>query len=342
MVVCENPASEVLNLIADEAASRPQLPVIVVCGGSPNGFVRQVFEAGAADISSPTRCAARARACLFALEKALARKHAAAPEAHTVGKLIAGARAEGRHRQDADLVRTWRSRWPRPASASPWSTSTCSSATSGWRWASSPSGRSTTSPPPAATLDTEKVEDYLTPHESGVEVLLAPLRPDQAERVDVDFLRELFALLRREHDYIVVDTPPGFSPEVIATIDASSSMCMVGMLDAPSLKNTKIGLETLDLMGYPTRPHPLVLNRADTSVGISTPTSSAILGRAPGRPRPEPARHRAVDQRRRADRPRPASAPRRPRRSRPCAELFCADRRACSASPAAAGRRRCG
>ena len=49
---------------------------------------------------------------------------------------------------------------------------------------------------------------------------------------------------------MIVDTPPAFTPEVIAAVDASSHLLMVGMLDALSLKDTKIGLETLAQMGY--------------------------------------------------------------------------------------------
>jgi pilus assembly protein CpaE len=55
---------------------------------------------------------------------------------------------------------------------------------------------------------------------------------------------------------------------------------MVGMLDALSLKNTKLGLETLELMDYPGRVR-LVLNRADSNVGISREDVVAIVGRAP-------------------------------------------------------------
>ena len=68
---------------------------------------------------------------------------------------------------------------------------------------------------------------------------------------------------------MIVDTPPGFTPEVIASIDSSSHVCMVGMLDSLSLKNTKLGLETLDLMGYERDRIRLVLNRADSRVGIT-------------------------------------------------------------------------
>ena len=56
---------------------------------------------------------------------------------------------------------------------------------------------------------------------------------------------------------------------------------MVGMLDALSLKNTKLGLETLDLMGFPTDHVKLILNRARSRVGISDEEVVAIMGREP-------------------------------------------------------------
>ena len=80
-------------------------------------------------------------------------------------------------------------------------------------------------------LDADKVDGYLAEHGSGVRVLLAPVRPDQAQSITVEFLKELYTTLTTAFDFVVVDTPPGFSPEVIATIDASSSICMIGMLD---------------------------------------------------------------------------------------------------------------
>jgi pilus assembly protein CpaE len=68
---------------------------------------------------------------------------------------------------------------------------------------------------------------------------------------------------------------------VIASIDSSSDVCMVAMLDSLSLKNTKLGLETLDLMGYDRERIKLVLNRADSKVGITKEDVRAIVGREP-------------------------------------------------------------
>ena len=99
--------------------------------------------------------------------------------------------------------------------------------------------------------------------------------------MSVDFIRDVYASLRTMCDIVIVDTPPGFTPEVIATIDVSTSACIVGMLDSLSLKNTKLGLETLDLMGYPPENIALILNRADSRVGITHDDVSAIIGRNP-------------------------------------------------------------
>jgi pilus assembly protein CpaE len=131
------------------------------------------------------------------------------------------------------------------------------------------------------SLDAGKIEDFLTEHSTGIRAVLAPRRPDHAGAVTVEFVRELFDALREMSDFVIVDTPPGFTPEVIAAIDRSSWVCMVAMLDALSLKNTKLGLETLDLMGYEQDRVKVVLNRADSRVGITVDDVTKLLGRAP-------------------------------------------------------------
>jgi pilus assembly protein CpaE len=131
------------------------------------------------------------------------------------------------------------------------------------------------------TLDASKLDDFLVTHQSGVKTLLAPSRPDHASAVSVELLREVYSTLRLYYDFVVVDTPPGFTAEVIASIDTSTDLVMVGMLDSLSLKNTKLGLETLDLMGFRPDKLKLVLNRAQTKVGISTADVVSVLGRDP-------------------------------------------------------------
>ena len=91
----------------------------------------------------------------------------------------------------------------------------------------------------------------------------------------------MYSILRSTFDWVVVDTPPGFTAEVITSIDSSTDVVMVGMLDSLSLKNTKLGLETLELMKYDPDHIYLLLNRAHSRVGISQSDVEAVLGRAP-------------------------------------------------------------
>jgi pilus assembly protein CpaE len=130
-------------------------------------------------------------------------------------------------------------------------------------------------------LDADKLDDFMLRHPSGLRVLAAPARPDQAVSVTAQMLTTVYSLLRNEYDFVVVDTPPAFTSEVIATVDVATWICMIAMFDALSLKNTRLGLDTLELMGHPAEQVRVVLNRAGTNVGISDSDAVRILGRTP-------------------------------------------------------------
>lgn len=279
LVACGAASDDAVAFINAAARERGDRPLIVVCGGSPNGFVREVLTSGADDIVLIDETVTPGPETFFAMQKALARRSGGAFDGARgslvcvlgpkggIGKTVTStnlgvALADAGHRTvvvDLDLQ----------------------FGDAGLALGLQPERTIYDLATSGGALDADKLDGYLVEHGSGLRVLLAPVRPDQAQSVTVEFLKELYATLTTAFDFVVVDTPPGFSPEVIATIDASSSICMIGMLDAPSLKNTKIGLETLGLMGYAPDRVRVVLNRADTSVGISHADVVAILGRAP-------------------------------------------------------------
>jgi pilus assembly protein CpaE len=129
------------------------------------------------------------------------------------------------------------------------------------------------------SLDAEKLDDFMVEHASGARVLLAPVRPDQAAVITVPFLAEVERLLAESYEYVVFDTPPSFGPEVIGAIDSSTDVVMVTMRDTLSLKNARLGLETLERMDYDRSRVKIVFNRANTNVGIEREDVLAILGR---------------------------------------------------------------
>src|SRR6478609_1269076 len=253
--------------IVDRAVKhRPDRPVIVMTEASPNGFLRQVFEAGADDVIPlplpPSEVA-------FTLQKVIARRKGLVmpgPKGGTGKTLVATNLAVALAQRDANVVLV---------------DLDLQFGDIGLALGLSPERTMYDLMKAGPPFDHEKLDRHLIRHSSGVKVLIAPTRPDQASAVSIEFLRDIYASLRTMCDAVIVDTPPGFTPEVIATIDVSTEICMVRMLDSLSLKNTKLGLETLDLMGYETDRISLVLNRADSRVGITPDDVSTIVGRGP-------------------------------------------------------------
>lgn len=119
------------------------------------------------------------------------------------------------------------------------------------------------------SLDSEAVASLLTPHSPGLTTLVAPIEPGAAESIPATLVTKVLNLLKHEFDYVVVDTPPAFDDHVLAAFDLSDMVALLATLDIPALKNLKLTLETLELLNYPRERWRLVLNRADSKVGLA-------------------------------------------------------------------------
>jgi pilus assembly protein CpaE len=118
------------------------------------------------------------------------------------------------------------------------------------------------------TLDQSGVESLLTEHSSGLRVLSAPVEPGLAENIPVSLVNRLLTIMRDMFDFVIIDTPPAFTDQVLAAFDASDLAILLATLDIPALKNLKLSLETLELLNYPKEKVRLILNRADSKVGL--------------------------------------------------------------------------
>ena len=89
-------------------------------------------------------------------------------------------------------------------------------------------------------LDSEALAGYVTAHQSGVHVLPAPLRPEDAELVTEERLGHLFAVAKESYDVVIVDTPPFFHGPVLSTLDRTDQLLLVVSMDVPVIKNVKL------------------------------------------------------------------------------------------------------
>jgi len=117
-------------------------------------------------------------------------------------------------------------------------------------------------------LDSEKLAGYVTTHPCGLDILPAPLRPEDAELVTESKLARLLEVARESYDVIVVDTSPFFHGPMLATLDRTDELLMLCGLDVPTLKNVRLSLQTLELLSFPASRIRFVLNRANSKVGM--------------------------------------------------------------------------
>ena len=128
-------------------------------------------------------------------------------------------------------------------------------------------------------LDSEKLAGYITKHTCGLDVLPAPLRPEDAELVTESKLARLLEVARESYDVIVVDTSPFFHGPMLATLDRTDELLLLCGLDVPTLKNVRLSLQTLELLSFPPDRIKLVLNRANSKVGMKPKEVESALER---------------------------------------------------------------
>jgi pilus assembly protein CpaE len=276
LVGCATHSEAALQIVGDVTERRPETAVVVLFEGNPNGFMGPAFKAGAQDLIVLPQPTAQ---LTFQLEKVIARHRGPSATGSTAPLIaILGPKGgTGKTLTACNLATALAAEGARPVIVDIDLQFGDIGLALGLRPEKTIFDLVTT----GGSLDGEKVESFLMEHPTGARALLAPTRPEQAAAITTAFLRQVYDVLRRSHDFVIVDTPPAFSPEVIATIDQSSHLCMVGMLDALSLKDTKIGFETLAAMGYAADDVMLVLNRADSSVGITVDDVYRLLGKLP-------------------------------------------------------------
>jgi Flp pilus assembly CpaE family ATPase len=123
--------------------------------------------------------------------------------------------------------------------------------------------------PMAGHLDESGAASLLTRYQPGLDMLLAPVTPGDAEKIPPRLVGELLAVLRGMYDFVVVDTPAQFNEHVLTAMDVSSHLVLLTTPDVTALKNLRVALDMLDMLSYPRQIRSVVVNRADSKVGLS-------------------------------------------------------------------------
>jgi pilus assembly protein CpaE len=112
------------------------------------------------------------------------------------------------------------------------------------------------------------IEEYTVQHETGVWVLAAPREPSEADRITPPDVTRILEAVRKQFDYVVVDTPPQLNESVLAAFDLSDMLYVMATLDLPSVRNMSVFLSTLERLKVSADNVKLILNKAESDVGI--------------------------------------------------------------------------
>jgi pilus assembly protein CpaE len=124
--------------------------------------------------------------------------------------------------------------------------------------------------PRIETLEPDVVESVVIKHNaSGVHILSAPTRPEDAERVDPEQFKGLLHYLRQMYAYIVVDTTAYLNEITLSAIDESDVIVLLTTQDIPALKNARLFLDLLRTLNVDLNKVVFTVNRYDRRIAIT-------------------------------------------------------------------------
>lgn len=112
---------------------------------------------------------------------------------------------------------------------------------------------------------------------AGLDCVLAPVAPGDAERIRPAKLGRLLRVLASRYDVVVVDLPARFTPGVLVALDHAHHHIVVATPERPALKNLRVTLDILDLLGYSRGARAVLFNRSDARAAISAAEVAAVV-----------------------------------------------------------------
>ena len=122
----------------------------------------------------------------------------------------------------------------------------------------------------ADELDADVVENITVKHsQSGVKVLAAPMKPEQADTVTGEQFGKMLRFLKTVYSYVIVDTASSLQDVTLAAIDSADILVLVTTQDIPSIKSCRLFLDVADAFGMDRSRIVFVMNKFDKRIGIT-------------------------------------------------------------------------
>ena len=112
-------------------------------------------------------------------------------------------------------------------------------------------------------MDSDLIESYLIPHESGIKVLPANLQPNMNDFINAEHIHVILEALRESFDYVVVDMPGRFVETIMPALALADQLLVITTPELSAVRNIKVLLVTLKDLNFPQSKIRIVLNKED-------------------------------------------------------------------------------
>ena len=131
--------------------------------------------------------------------------------------------------------------------------------------------------PRVEELDQEIISEVMIEHEdTGIHILAAPPRPEQAENVTGNEFSRVLRYLKTMYKYILVDTDSSLNDVTLSILDVADLIILVTSQDIPSIKNVRLFLDVVDALGIDRNQLMMTMNRFDKRRNITPERVSDI------------------------------------------------------------------
>ncbi len=121
----------------------------------------------------------------------------------------------------------------------------------------------------AARLDRALLQGYMTSHESGADVLPAPLELEEMDEVDPANLMGVIEQARAVYQHVILDIPHQLDTLSLAGLDSADQVFILCDMLLPTIHNTQRTVELLEELEYSKSKLKLIINRFYRSDDIS-------------------------------------------------------------------------
>jgi pilus assembly protein CpaE len=130
----------------------------------------------------------------------------------------------------------------------------------------------------AHRLDAEFARELVVKHKSGLEILAGSDLFDRPGQADSGTLEELFRILGRRYEFIIVDAGSQVNAAAMVSLYNADTICMVANPDVPSVRNSQRLLDRIGQLRPAGNRVRLVMNRAAEPFPIPPPQIEKALG----------------------------------------------------------------